>query len=91
MEMQGTIFEKQFGFRKHHSTSHALLDLTEDIRQAIDSNKFSCGVFIDLQKALDTVDHNILLKKLDHYGVRGVANTWFRSYLTNRKQYVSIA
>ena len=91
MEKQGAIFEKQFGFRKHHSTSHALLDLTEDIRQAIDSNKFSCGVFIDLQKAFDTVDHTILLKKLDHYGIRGVANAWFNSYLTNRKQYVSIS
>ena len=91
LEDQGCIYENQFGFRKKHSTTHALLDLTEDIRNAIDNNKFSCGVFIDLQKAFDTVDHNILLKKLEHYGIRGTANNWFRSYLSNRKQFVSIA
>ena len=91
LEEQGSIYENQFGFRKLHSTTHALIDLTEDIRQAIDNNKYSCGVFIDLQKAFDTVDHDILLKKLDHYGIRGVANDWFRSYLENRKQYVHIS
>ena len=91
LEDQGLIYEHQFGFRKHHSTTHALIDLTEDIRQAIDNNKFSVGVFIDLQKAFDTVDHNILLKKLYHYGIRGIANNWFKSYLMNRKQYVSIS
>ena len=91
LEEQGLIYEHQFGFRKHHSTSHALIDLTEDIRHALDNNKFSCGVFIDLQKAFDTVDHDILLAKLEHYGIRGIANSWFRSYLKNRKQYVSIS
>jgi hypothetical protein len=90
LEEQGCIYENQFGFRKQHSTTHALIDLTEDIRQAIDNNTFSCGVFIDLQKAFDTVDHDILLKKLEYYGIRGIANNWFRSYLKNRKQYVSI-
>ena len=49
-----------------------------------------CRVFIDLKKALDTVDHEILLKTLRHYGIRGIANDWFKSYLTNRMQYVSI-
>ena len=91
LEDQKCIYENQFGFRKKHSTTHALLDLTEDIRQALDNNRFSCGVFIDLQKAFDTVDHSILLKKLEYYGIRGVANNWFQSYLKNRKQYVSIA
>ena len=91
MEKQGFIYENQFGFRKHHSTTHALIDLTKDIRQAVDNNFYSCGVFIDLQKAFDTVDHDILLKKLDHYGIRGIANDWFRSYLKNRKQYVHIS
>ena len=60
------------------------------IRNAIDENKFAVGVFIDLQKAFDTVDHTILVKKLDHYGIRGVANRWFKAYLSNRKQFVSI-
>ena len=84
------ICDRQFGFRSRHSTNHALLDLTEDIRDAMDNNKFAVGVFVDLQKAFDTVDHNILLKKLDHYGIRGVANNWFKSYLSNRKQFVII-
>ena len=84
------IYELQFGFRKKHSTTHALMKLTEDIRHSLDSGNFSCGVFIDLQKAFDTVDHNILLAKLEHYGVRGTTNEWFKSYLSKRKQFVSI-
>ena len=64
--------------------------MTEDIRNALDDDKTVCGVFLDLQKALDTVDHNILLRKLEHYGVRGIANKWFQSYLNSRKQTVSI-
>ena len=90
LEQHKCIYELQFGFRAKHSTSHALIDLIEDIRKAIDDNNFSVGVFIDLQKAFDTVDHKILLSKLDHYGIRGKANDWFRSYLSGRKQYVSI-
>ena len=88
--LQNSFYELQFGFRNKHSTTHALISLTEKIREALDNNKYACGIFIDLKKAFDTVDHNILLKKLEHYGVRGVANEWFRSYLTDRKQYVSI-
>ena len=76
--------------RANHSTNHALFSLTEIIREALDNSYFACGIFIDLQKAFDTVDHTILLKKLDHYGIRGLANNWFNSYLTNRKQFVSI-
>ena len=91
LEYHKCIYELQFGFRAGHSTTHALLDLTEDIRKNIDNNLFTVGVFIDLQKAFDTVDHNILLEKLNHYGVRGKANEWFRSYLNNRKQFVSIS
>ena len=89
-EEQNIIFKNQFGFRKNHSTVHALIDLTEDIRKTIDSNKFACGIFVDLQKAFDTVDHNIILKKLEHYGIRGIANDWFKFYLSDRSQLVSI-
>ena len=84
------IYDRQFGFRNRHSTNHAILDLIEDIGNSMDNNKFAVGVFVDLQKAFDTVDHNILLNKLDHYGIRGVANNWFKSYLSNRKQFVTI-
>ena len=84
------IYDLQFGFRSNYSTNHALIDLTEDIRTALDNNTFAVGVFIDLQKAFDTVDHDILLYKLDRYGVRGMANNWFKSYLINRQQYVHI-
>ena len=84
------IYSLQFGFRKKHSTNHALTDITETIRQALDNKKLACGVFVDLQKAFDTVNHDILIAKLDHYGIRGLANDWFSSYLKNRSQYVSI-
>ena len=67
-----------------------MFSLTETIREALENNNFACGIFIDLQKAFDTVDHEILLKKLEHYGIRGLANNWFKSYLTNRQQFVSI-
>ena len=90
MEKHNLIYPHQFGFRLFHSTVHALTDMTESIRGSIDENKFVAGIFIDLQKAFDTVDHSILLSKLGHYGIRGVANNWFRSYLSDRKQFVSI-
>ena len=90
LEKNNIIYKLQFGFRKKHSTNHALIDITESIRKALDNGKFACGIFIDLQKAFDTVNHNILINKLNHYGIRGVANNWYKSYLTNRSQYVSI-
>ena len=64
--------------------------MTQQIKEAIDSGNLAVGVFVDFQKAFDTVNHKILLKKLEHYGVRGLANQWFSSYLSNRQQYVSI-
>ena len=90
LELHNCIYELQFGFRAKHSTQHALASLTEMVKQALDEENFACGIFVDFAKAFDTVDHSILLQKLEHYGVRGLANSWFKSYLTNRKQYVSI-
>ena len=84
------IYPLQFGFRQQHSTTHALHHLIKSIMNALDDGNFACGIFVDLQKAFDTVDHEILLEKLNHYGIRGLTNNWFKSYLSDRKQYVSI-
>ena len=83
-----SLYHLQFGFREKHSTNHALLSIVEKIRENLDNKTFSCGVFVDLEKAFDTVNHKILLKKLEYYGVRGPANSWFSSYLSSRKQSV---
>ena len=72
------LFKKQFGFRNNHSTSQALISLINLIKKHFDNNYFVCGVFIDFQKALDTVNHGILLVKLDFYGARGLANSWLK-------------
>ena len=90
LEESQCIYSLQFGFRKKHSTNHALVEITETIRKALDEKKFACGVFVDFQKAFDTVNHDILVSKLDHYGVRETENNWFKSYLTGRSQFVSI-
>ena len=78
----------QYGFRKNHSTYMSVLDMYEKISSAIDNNEYAVGIFIDLAKAFDTIDHSILISKMQHYGIRGVAISWIRSYLSNRKQYV---
>ena len=82
------LSDNQFGFRKHHSTEYALTLLYDKISAAIDNNELTVGIFIDLSKAFDTVNHQILLDKLLHYGIRGVALNWFVSYLSNRHQFV---
>ena len=78
------------GFRQQYSTSHVLINITDNIRKALADGNIGCAVFVGLQKASDTVDHQILLAKLNHYGIRGVSNDWFESYLSNLNQYVSI-
>ena len=82
------FYKRQFGFRKNHSTSHAIITLVERVSKALDTGKYVVGVFIYLKRAFDTVDHNILLAKLKQYGMRGNIHSWFKSYLLNRKQYV---
>ena len=90
LEQHNLLYKLQFGFRKKHSTNHALIEITESIRKALDNKQCACGIFIDLQKAFDTVNHEILVNKLAYYGIRGVGNAWFKSYLMGRSQYVSI-
>ena len=84
------LSDSQFGFRKRHSTTHALLTFIDKVAHAIDDAKHTIGIFLDFSKAFDTIDHEILLYKLNHYGIRGRALDWFRDYLTERKQFVSI-
>ena len=83
------LYKYQFGFREKHSTNHALIEIAESIQNALDLGNFACGIFVDFQKAFDTVNHKILIKKLNYYGIRGKANSWLASYLKNRKQQTS--
>ncbi len=84
------LYDRQFGFRKAHSTSHAIITLVEKISKSLDTGKVVVGVFLDLKKAFDTVDHEILLQKLDMYGIKNNLLQWFKSYLSNRTQYVCL-
>ena len=84
------LYNLQYGFRSKHSTQHAILDIANTINSNMDSGKYTCGIFIDLKKAFDTVNHSILLAKLENYGIRGLVNTWFNSYLTDRRQSIEI-
>ena len=83
------LYKKQLGFQKGHSTEHAIIQLIDQIINSFEKNHFTLGIFIDLSKAFDTVDHSILIKKLKLYGVKGNNLRWFESYLSNRKQYIS--
>ena len=85
-EERQVLYYKQCGFREDFPTNHAILILPETIQKAVDNGQIGCGIFIDLEKAFDTVSHDILLEKLDHYGIRGISNDWFRSYLNDRSQ-----
>ena len=88
IEKAATLYPNHFGFRPGHSVDLALINIQELITTAIDTNKFSVGIFLDLAKACDTVDHKILLKKLSIYGIRGIPLLWFEDYLSDRLQQV---
>ena len=84
------LFKSRYSFRENHSTQHAIIGIVNVIQNNMDQNLFSRGIFLDLKKAFDTVDHLILLQKLNHYGIRGIINAWFASYLLGRSQVTEV-
>ena len=84
------IYNNQFGFISNHSTSQALVNVLDRVYESLDKGDIAVGVYLDIEKAFDCINHNILLDKLKYYGIRGVAWNWFSSYLENRKQFVSV-
>ncbi len=90
LDSNGSLFESQYGFRPGRSCEHALLNAQNIILNSLSKNEVAMLLLIDFSKAFDLVDHEILLNKLNHYGIRGITLDWFKSYLSNRKQYVCI-
>jgi len=91
LNVNNILYDYQFGFRRYHSTTLALIDVVDQIYQHLDNRDMVLGIYLDLQKAFDTVNHNILLAKLANFGIRGVVYNWFKDYLNDRKQYVCIS
>ena len=88
IEKNNILTQHQYGFRENRSTELAIIELVDRVTKAIDRGEYTIGIFLDLSKAFDTIDHRILIKKLDHYGIRGITQLWFQDYLKNRKQIV---
>ena len=88
LDKHGILFRNQYGFQKGHSTSFALLHLFEKLSSAIDRREYTVGIYLDLSKAFDTVDFDILFDKLEHYGIRGIALNWIKDYFSRRSQFV---
>ena len=87
---QNILYDKQVGFQTDHSTEHAIVQMVDQIYEAFEKNEYTFDVFIDLSKAFDTVDHSILLRKLELYGITDRNYAWIKSYLSNRLQYIQI-
>jgi len=85
------LYDYQFGFRKCYSTTLALIDVLDRIYYQLDNSKKVLQIFLDLQKAFDSVDRKILLAKLYNYGIRGIIYSWFKNYLTDRMQFVRVS
>jgi len=85
------LYKFQYGFRKNHSTTLALIEIIDTIYKSLDSQNYVLGLYLDLQKAFDTVNHDILLHKLYNYGIRGNMHKWFKDYLSNRTQYTYLS
>ena len=83
--MEKLVLQRLYIFLENkHSTTHVLIEITEKIREVLDKKHFVSGIFIDLQKAFDTINRNILLDKLNYYGVKGISNMWFETFLKER-------
>jgi hypothetical protein len=82
------LSKHQYGFRKSRSTEFAIIELVDKITKGIDEGQYTLGIFLDLSKAFDTINHRILIEKLEHYGIRGICLKWFKNYLEDRKQTV---
>ena len=87
---QNILYDKQVGFQTDHSAEHAIVQMVDQIYEAFEKNEYTFDVFIDLSKAFDTVDHSILLRKLELYGITDRNYAWIKSYLSNRLQYIQI-
>ena len=90
LETNEIITDQQFDFRKAHSTYMAILKLMDEISYELDNKNYSVGIFVDLSKVFDTINHALLCQKFEYYGIRGSALDWFTTYFNNREQFVNL-